>query len=227
MLCPPFPDPRTSQVWPGNGIDVFSAESAQIKLAVVSTFGNFLNLERWYFASRPSTTEGPLGFCLKPALPTSGDPDAFKFVESYMDRAVLTDIDWTRYSRPASSASPFGILEGRSPEPFIERTLATHLTPVLVENVAMPNSVVLGTEPVNVWIQFWTTDGMLTLIVWYIEDVLRWPGGKVALPSAFEMPAKGCAFQPVQAKCVPSSGWLHAGGQRPAPWPLMAGATLL
>ena len=100
MFCPPLNGTR-AQVWPGSGVEIFRASTPSTRLSVVSTFGRYLNSERWYIGS-PASAPASFGPALQVrygSRPRSqgvnDDPLEHRYTESYVDRAMLTDIDWT------------------------------------------------------------------------------------------------------------------------------------
>lgn len=212
MLCAPLSQ-IPNQVWPGNAIDVFSASGQNVRVSVVSTFSNYLNFERWYFSTsanrRIESLDDRLTF--KPALPRrvrgEDGPANSEFAESYVDRAVLTDLDWRAYAVPV--ITPVG---------YQEETYRARLRPVRFlspgsENIAVGN-------PIDVWVQFWRFAGNLVQIDWYFGESIVWNPPAVGQPSAFECPADGAGFERVGADTLPRIGWVYAGGLRPAPWPV-------
>jgi hypothetical protein len=207
MFCAPL-SRTVNQVWPGNAIDVFSATGKNVRVSVVSTFSNYLNFERWYFtASANRRAEGVDDqLIFKPALPrrvrSDEGPASCDFAESYIDRAVLTDLDWRGYAAPV--VPPVG---------YQEETYRACLRPVRLPTPGSEN-IVVG-NPIDVWLQFWRRAEDLVQIDWYFGEPLP----SIGLPSAFECPADGAGFERVGADTLPRSGWVYSGGLRPAPWP--------
>lgn len=212
MFCAPL-SRTVNQVWPGNAIDVFSATGKNVRVSVVSTFSNYLNFERWYFTASANRRAEGLDdrLTFKPALPrrVRGDegPANAEFAESYVDRAVLTDLDWRAYAVPV--IAPVG---------YQQETYRARLTPVRLPTPGSEN-IVVG-NPIDVWVQFWRFAGNLVQIDWYFGEAIEWHPPSIGLPSAFECPADGAGFERVEVDTLPRSGWMYAGGLRPAPWPV-------
>lgn len=206
MLCAPLRPSPTEQVWPGSGIDIFSTDKSNVSVSVVSTFSQYLNFERWYFASAVAA-EWDSELTFKPGLPQrtnpKGDSIVMDYAESYIDRAVLTDADWKPYGEPL-----------QWPRGYQWETYRAILTPVRVEGT----SVAVG-EPVEVWVQFWRLAGALVQIYWYISRCIQWaPGAATHLPSAFVVPENGHTFHRTDRDTLPRVGFFYCGGMRPAPW---------
>lgn len=213
MFCPPVSSGLPNQVWPGTGVDVFRDSAVLTRVAVVSTFSRLMNFERWYFrgAATPlgrsrftlrygegAAASGPRGEAHRPvASAQSLESDADQFGESFIDRAVLTALDWTHY------------FELSSPQGYTSQVFTASLRPVLMK----PDGIWVG-DPMSVWVQFWQQAETLAQISWYIAA----PPSQ-GLPSAFEVPADGAHFEPVDPADLPRPGWRYSGGFRPAPWP--------
>ena len=209
MFCAPL-SRTVNQVWPGNAIDVFTASGKNVGVSVVSTYSNYLNFERWYF-TKLANENFDERLVFKPALPRrlrddEGPPNE-NFAESYIDRAVLTDLDWRAYAMPV--VTPVG---------YQEETYRASLKPVRFPTPGS-ESIVVG-DRIDVWVQFWRFGGNLVQIDWYFGDSIVWNPPSVGLPSAFECPADGAGFEHVHVDTLPRSGWTYSGGLRPAPWPL-------
>ena len=209
MLCPPLSPGAAQQVWPGRGIEIFTGHSATAQLSVVSSYSKFLNLERWYVASSGATPSSSRSLTLRhgahrsDATPHLAAAELeWDFAESYMDRAILTDIDWNRYETR------------RVPRLEYEcSTLKATLRPALVQG----RNIYATPDSIHVWLQFWTMADSLTQTAWIFDHEVDWGEGRAGFPSAFEVPTHGADFHEVSE--APASGWIYSGGLRPAPWP--------
>jgi hypothetical protein len=168
-------------------------------------------MERWYVASGGAAPSSLGSLKLRHGAHRSdatSHPAAAElewgFAESYVDRAILTDLDWNRYEMR------------RVPRLGYEcSTLKATLRPVLVQG----RNIYAAPDPIDVWLQFWTLAGSLTQTAWIFDHQVDWGEGPAGPPSAFEVPTDGADFQQVPWLDAPSSGWIYAGGFRPAPWP--------
>lgn len=198
-----------NQVWPGSGINIFSSPGT-VSISVVSTFSNYLNFERWYVSAPANSVsagawDSSLNFRAATPLPVRpGDAPRADFAESYIDQAVLTNLDWQSYSEPVLPAG------------YQEKTYYAFLTPVLV-SPGQPTPM-FG-EAIGVWVQFRLHGDDIVQIAWFFTGTIVWPDRGDRLPSGFLIFEHGTPFDPVPAGNIPTSGKMHIGGMRPAPWP--------